>query len=191
VFGGPLDDDRDRPMKRHHVEAWLQATVPGESLVAYLVGGPTNGSSMDASDSPGSRHPADLQVHLEHRGLDPTRRLAPYANLCAVLGEQGLAVATLGGFLGARPKQLLQVAPRGRFRCEWWINDESDAPSASYYNLLCLFADGSWAALGTTTKSLGRTVAAVALADEFTAALGPDGVRIDWRDPPPSSSGTG
>lgn len=171
-------------MKRQHVETWLRTALPGETLQAYLVGGPVNGGTMDASDSPGSRHPADLHVHLEARDLDASRRLAPYANLCAVLTEHQLAVATIGGLVGARPKQLLQAAPRGEFRCEWWVNDVSDRPAAAYCNVLCFFSDGSWAALGAGTKLLGKTVAASALAAEFIAALGPDGVQIDWQNPP-------
>lgn len=81
-------------MKRQHVETWLRSTHPGETLRAYLVGGPANGDSMDASDAPGSRHRADLQVHVAGRQLDVERRIAPYSNLCAVVSERALALAT-------------------------------------------------------------------------------------------------
>ncbi|MBX3029736.1 MAG: hypothetical protein KF809_06225 [Chloroflexi bacterium] len=177
-------------MKRQHVEAWLRSTYPGETLQAYLVGGPVNGGALDASDSLGSRHRADLQVHIEGRGLDAGRRIAPHSNLCAVVSDGRLAVSTIGGLIGVRPRHLVTSAPRGEFRCEWWINDESEAPSAAYCNVLSFFPDGSWVALGAAIKLLGRTVAASALADEFTAALGADGARIDWREPPPSSRPT-
>jgi len=168
-------------VKRQKVDAWLVGVAPGESLVEYLAGGPANGESLDASDSPGSRHPADLQVQVGLRGLDADRRIAPYSNLCAVLTSRRLLIANLGGAWGARPKDLLQEAPRGGFLCEWWINDVSEAPSAAYFNAVFRFRDGAWAALGCATKLLGRTVAAAADAERFVAALGADGTQIDWR----------
>lgn len=134
---------KDDEMKREKVESWLEATLPGDTLRAYLLGGPVNGGTMDGSDSglPSSRHPADLDAHL--------------------------AVATVGGHFGARPKHLLHTAPRGEFRCEWWVNDVTERLAATYCNVLCFFSDGSWAAL----------------VEPFVAALGPDGHQIDWRDP--------
>ena len=174
-------DARLPAVKRQKVDAWLVGVAPGESLVEYLAGGPANGESLDASDSPGSRHPADLQVQVGLRGLDADRRIAPYSNLCAVLTSRRLLIANLGGAWGARPKDLLQEAPRGGFLCEWWINDVSEAPSAAYFNAVFRFRDGAWAALGCATKLLGRTVAAAADAERFVAALGADGTQIDWR----------
>ncbi|MCB0955848.1 MAG: hypothetical protein R2694_20735 [Ilumatobacteraceae bacterium] len=168
-------------MKRQKVEAWLVGVAPGDSLVEYLTGGPANGGSMDGSDWVVSRHPADLQVQIGLRGLDPDRRIAPYSNLCAVLTPRRLLIATLGGAWGARPKDLLHDAPRGGFGCEWWINDASEAPAAAYFNAVFRFHDGAWAAFGCGIKLLGRTVAAAADAERFVAALGGDGMQIDWR----------
>jgi hypothetical protein len=169
-------------MKREKVDAWLREIAPGEPLVECLVGGPINGESMDASDSPGSRHPADLQVQVGMRGYDPVRRIAPFSNLCAALTPSRLLIASVGGMWGARPKDLLCEAERGDFTCEWWINDVSEAPFHAYYNAVFRFRDGSWAALGCATKLLGKTVAAAADAERFREALGADGVNIDWRN---------
>ena len=168
-------------MKRDKVEAWLRDVAPGEALVERLLGGPANGESMDASDSPGSRHPADLQVQVALRGYDPARRIAPYSNLCAVLTANRVLIASVGGMWGARPKDRLSEAPRGEFTCEWWINDASEAPLNAYFNAVFRFSDGSWAALGCATKLLGKSVAAAADAESFRTALGADGVAIDWR----------
>ncbi len=89
----------------------------------------------------------------------------------------------MGGLIGVRPKELLASAPRGGFRCEWWINDVSDAPASAYCNLVIRFDDGSWAGLGVATKLLGRVVTSGELARDVIAALGSDAAEIDWRTP--------
>ena len=168
-------------MKREKVEAWIREVAPGESLVAFLVGGPVNGGVGDGTDSIGSDHAADLHIQAQRLGWDPARRISPVANLAAVLTERQLLLASIGGMWGARPKDLLHAAPRGQFRAWWWINDASAAPAATFANLLVAFADGSWAGLGAATKLMGKTVAAAAEAERFLEALGPDGSMHDWR----------
>lgn len=157
----------------------MASAAPGESLVAFLLGTPTNGDTMEAS-----HHPAALQVQVGVRGYDAGRRIAPYSNLCAVLTDRQVLIASLGGAWGVRPKDVLHAAARGDFRCEWWVNDASEGPGASYLNIVFHFRDGSWAALGVATKLLGRTVAGAALAEEFLSALGSAGGAIDWRATP-------
>ncbi|MFN7151012.1 MAG: hypothetical protein ACK4V6_16230 [Microthrixaceae bacterium] len=175
-------------MKRQHVDGWFSQQFPGEVVAGFVVGGPANGNSLDASDSPASRHPADLQTHIVNRRLDDQMRVWPAGNVCAVLSEERLALASVGGMIAARPKDLLRSEPRGGFRCEWWRNSESEAPTAEYWNMLFFFPDGSWAALGAATKLLGRATKARALAEEFTTALGSDATQIDWSIPPGSSA---
>ncbi|MEZ5098385.1 MAG: hypothetical protein R3C15_00940 [Thermoleophilia bacterium] len=165
-------------MKRERVEVWMREAARDESLEAFLLGQPAIGGDTDA---PATRHPADLQVQLELRGYDPERRIAPYSNLIAVLTDRRVLIASVGGMWGARPKEVLHAAARGDFRCEWWINDASEAPANVYFNAVFHFPDGAWAAMAAATKLLRRTVAAAALTEELVSALGSDGVELDWR----------
>ena len=170
-------------MKRTHVTGWADGHLPGETIEAYVPGGPLNGATVDGSNSPGPGHPADLQNQVALRELDEEQRVwNGLSNLCLILTERRLVVASVGGLVAVKPRELLYSSPRGEFRCEWWLNDTS--PEAWYRNWLLFFADGRWAGVGTGTRLLRKTVKAAGLSEEFTAALGVAAVEIDWRDPP-------
>ena len=172
-------------MKREHVTAWAARNLPGESVDAHVVGGPANGASLDASDESGPGHRAELQNQVTLRGLDPERRVSDgLSSLCLILTGQRLAIVSVGGLITVKPKELLHSCPRDGFRCEWWVNDT--AADAWYRNVLLFLDDGRWAGAGIATRLLGKTMKTATLAEEFTAALGPAAVEVDWRGGPAS-----
>lgn len=138
------------------------------------------GDEVDASIS-SSKALCNMAVHGELRGLDREQRLAYHQRVvCLFLTDRQLVVSSVRGQFKVRPNEVLHTFERVGLLCEWF----DYASSGNHFrNFVIRIPDGTWMAVGTGTKILGKETKMSAYAAEFTEQLG--ATEIDWRNPPP------
>ncbi len=139
------------------------------------------GGGLDGESANLSKALYNMSVHGELRGLDREQRLVYHLRVvCLFLSDTQLVVASVGGQFKVRPKEVLHTIERASLRCEWFDYESMGTRSR---NFVIRIPDGTWMAVGTGTKILGKENQMSALAADFTEQLG--ATEIDWRNPPP------
>ncbi len=170
-------------MKLDVAQSWFADRFGPDTLRAFIVASSAAGGGTDevGASISSSKSLYNMSVHGELRGLDRERRLVYHQRVvCLFLTDHQLVVSSVRGQFKVKPNEVLHTIERSGLRSEWF--DYEDAGTRTR-NFVIRIPDGTWMAVGTGTKLLGKENKMSALADDFVTELGAS--EIDWRNPPP------